>query len=747
MADRYTSSHWGTYRFNGTEIEPVADDPYPSDVGKSWWSAMHHTTARVARPSFRKGWLEARDRGRHGDAEFVELPWDEALDITAAEFARVIREHGNKAIFGGSYGWSSAGRFHHAQSQLRRFLNCAGGFVDKRNTYSHAGAEVLFPHLFGTSWQATMGDQTTWDRVVDHAKIVLAFGGLPTRTAQIAPGGVSRHHVAGRVEQLLAKGVRVINVSPLANDTSKAEWLSLRPGSDRALVLALAHVLFAEGLADLDFLDRCTHGWDIWRDEVAKWTPAWAAAQCDLKAEDIVQLARDLAANPTMIAGAYGIQRADRGEETLWAIVNLAATLGQIGKPGCGFVFGLASMNSTSRPIPVRGFPALPTGQNPVKDFIPVARTTEMLENPGGPYIYDGERRRYPDIKLVAWTGGNPFHHHQDLLRLEKAWQKPDTVLVTEHSWTATARRADIVLPATSPLERDDLMMMYREDRIVYMSALKAPHGEARDDYAIFSGLAERLGCVDAFTKGRSVHDWLKHMWDEARAKNPDLPDFKALKTAGMIDVPGSAHSGDFLSAFVADPEHASLPTPTGKIELASPTIKAMNLPDLGETPSWAEPHEWLGTASDGMLHLISPQPNMRLHAQNDMGEASLNAKIQGREPCYLHPETAKTQGIKAGDIVCLLNARGRTLAGAVLTADIRRDSIALPTGAWLDIVQLDDGPLEVHGNPNVLTYDRGTTTLSQGNPAHTALVKVEKWTRAVPEVTVFEGPALTRRR
>ncbi|MEO1719274.1 MAG: molybdopterin dinucleotide binding domain-containing protein, partial [Pseudomonadota bacterium] len=405
-----------------------------------------------------------------------------------------------------------------------------------------------------------------------------------------------------------------------------------------------------------------------------------------------------------------------------------------------------ASMNSSSRATVTRNWPALPRGARDVDAFIPVARITEALENPGGAFRYNGRTHQYPTIKMICWSGGNPFHHHQDLFRLEKAWQAPDTVMVTEHAWTATARRADIVLPATTPLERDDIMMMYRERRAVYMSALREPPGEARNDYDIFSALAARLGAAERFTLGRTESDWLQVMWNDARKQFDGLPDFETFRAQGVVDADDHDAGLNFLSEFVADPDNAKLSTPSGKIEVASRKIAGFQLPDLGATPSWTPPREWLGDAPADMLHLISPQPNLRLHAQNDAGDASQAAKVQGREPCYLHPETAASRGVHAGDIVVLSNARGRCLAGVVLHGGIRRDCIALATGAWMDVVHLDDGPLEVHGNPNVLTYDAGTTTLSQGNPAHTALVRVDKWTRPVPPVTVFDGPTFVTR-
>ena len=95
--------------------------------------------------------------------------------------------------------------------------------------------------------------------------------------------------------------------------------------------------------------------------------------------------------------------------------------------------------------------------RNGVADFIPVARIADMLLNPGGTYRYNGQTRTYPDIRLVYWAGGNPFHHHQDINRLRKAFAQVDTLVVHELGWTATARHADIVLPATMTLEREDI--------------------------------------------------------------------------------------------------------------------------------------------------------------------------------------------------------------------------------------------------------------------------------------------------
>ena len=148
-----------------------------------------------------------------------------------------------------------------------------------------------------------------------------------------------------------------------------------------------------------------------------------------------------------MIATSYSLQRSDHGEQAFWMTATLAAIVGQIGMPGGGFSFGYGSMHGQGNPLKAVPPVSHSAGENPTGSFIPVARITDLLERPGEEYDFDGERRVYPDIRLVYWCGGNPFHHHQDLNRLLAAWRRPETVIVNEPWWTPTAKLADIVLP------------------------------------------------------------------------------------------------------------------------------------------------------------------------------------------------------------------------------------------------------------------------------------------------------------
>jgi biotin/methionine sulfoxide reductase len=196
--------------------------------------------------------------------------------------------------------------------------------------------------------------------------------------------------------------------------------------------------------------------------------------------------------------------------------ITLAAMLGQIGTAAGGFGFGYSSVNSTGDSYDKIPWQSLPQGVNPIKDFIPVARVTDMLEKPGDEFLYDGKKLTYPDIKLIYWAGGNPFHHHQDLNRLVKAWQKPNTIIVNEIWWNPQALHADIIFPANTALERNDLMLNPRDPTIVANKSAMKSFENSKTDFEIFSGLAKKLGFLESFTDNKSEMDWIKFIWDKS---------------------------------------------------------------------------------------------------------------------------------------------------------------------------------------------------------------------------------------
>src|SRR5439155_17006773 len=216
-----TLSHWGVYEVEYDEtgkairLHPFAKDPDPSAIGLHMLSDEVERL-RVRRPAVRKSWLEQGPGAcpeRRGTEPFVEIAWDEAFDLVAGELARVKREFGNKAIFGGSYGWSSAGRFHHAQSQIRSFLNSIGGFVRHQDDYSVGAALVLMPHIVGPL-EELLASHTSWDVLARHCELFVSFGGVPRKNGQINAGGAVVHRIRSGLFSLREAGVRFVNVTP-----------------------------------------------------------------------------------------------------------------------------------------------------------------------------------------------------------------------------------------------------------------------------------------------------------------------------------------------------------------------------------------------------------------------------------------------------------------------------------------------------------------------------------------------------
>ncbi|MFN4281302.1 MAG: molybdopterin guanine dinucleotide-containing S/N-oxide reductase [Alphaproteobacteria bacterium] len=764
--ERLTSTHWGAGAVdvrNGrvTAVRPFSRDPYPSPILTGMADALYAPT-RVAKPVVRKGWLEKRGDSRkdRGNDTFVEVGWDEALDLVAGEIARVRRDHGAQGIFGGSYGWSSAGGFHHARTQLRRFLFTGGGCVDQVTNYSYAAGMILLPHIIGTN-DPIGGPVTTWRNIAAHTDLMVMFGGANLRNMQVYSGGAGAHDSELWLHKVREAGVKFVSITPIRDDSPDflgADWIAPKPNTDTALMLGLAHTLVAEGLHAKDFLASHCVGFERFlpylmgeSDGTAK-SAAWAAGICGVDAATIADLARRMARGRTMLACAWSLQRADHGEQPYWMLAVLAAMLGQIGLPGGGFGYGYGSIGGPGVPGPEVGAPRLPTGRNPLNFAIPVARIADMLLEPGATIDFNGAKLTYPDVKLVYWAGGNPFHHHQDINRLVEAFRRPDTVVVHEIAWTATARHADIVLPATTSLERNDLGVSSRDRFIIAMEKHVEPVGGARDDYAVFRDLARRLGTEQAFAEGRGEMDWLRHMYEQFRAglakRDMPIPPFDEFWDAGYVELPVPEKDFVLFEDFRRDPAAHPLNTASGKIEIFCATIAGFGYDDCPGHPMWLEPYEWLsGEKTAHPLHMITNQPKSRLHSQLDPVGTSAASKIAGREPARLNPMDAAARGIATGDVVEIFNARGRCLAGAEVSDHVRPGVIQISTGAWYDPADpATPGSLDVHGNPNVLTRDRGTSKLGQGPSPLSALVEVRKHAGNAPDVTVHKPPAIAAR-
>jgi biotin/methionine sulfoxide reductase len=754
-------AHWGAFVADvrdGDIASVRADDgdEDPSPLLGNLPGSLRHTS-RVTGPAVRRGWLNdgPGPSSRRGADEFVAVSWDDLTELLADELRRIVDTHGNEAIYGGSYGWASAGRFHHAQSQVHRFLKMLGGYTFSRHSYSLGATGVIMPRVVGTH-DDLFRRSTQWDVIAEHTDLLVCFGGVGVKNSAVNPGGTTEHPTRSALQRLRDRGGRVVSISPLRDDTSgDCEWLAPLPGTDIAIMLALAHVLAVEGLADRRFLITHCTGYDrferylLGTDDGVPKSPQWAADISGLSADDIVTLARRMAAQRTIVMVSWSLQRVRYGEQAPWMGLVLAAMLGQIGLPGGGFGHGYGSQNELGM-APLRcPLPTFPQGANPVTTFIPVAAVSDMLLHPGEDFDYNGRRLTYPDIKCVYWAGGNPFHHHQNIPRLRRALARPDTIVVHDPYWTAMAKHADIVVPSTTSYERDDYSGSRNDPVLMAMPALAEPYAESRDDYATFAALAHRLGFGDQFTEGRTAREWLEHIYEKwSTDLDFDVPPFADFWRAGRLRLPTETGL-TLLADFRADPVTHRLGTPSGRIEIFSSDIDGFGYDDCAGHPKWYEPTEWLGgeRATAYPLHLLANQPATRLHSQLDGGGTSQNSKVAGREPIRIHPADAAGRDLADGDVVRVFNDRGACLAGVVIDDRLRPGVVQLSTGAWYDPEDPGDpDSLCVHGNPNVLTADVGTSALAKGCTGAHVLVEIAKHAGPLPPVRAHQPPAFVRR-
>jgi biotin/methionine sulfoxide reductase len=760
-----TASHWGVYRVETDETTNevlsttgVPFDRHPSPIQASLPESVHDRL-RIDQPYVREGYLRRRgdsreDRGREA---VVPVSWEQALDLVCEALLEVRERLGNESIYGGSYGWASAGRFHHAPSVLKRFLGLFGGYTDKVGNHSFGAAAGIVRHVLGRADIPNL--VVRWPEVVAHTRLMVMFGGAALKNTQIDSGGAVNHDNADWFRAAREAGVEIVCLSPYRQDVTEAaapEWIPIRPNTDVALMLGLAGTLVSDGLVDRAFVARQCSGYEEFERYLTGRTDGrpkdaqWASGITGIPAEVIERLARRMAATRTLVATSWSVQRADHGEQPVWATIALASMLGQIGLPGGGFSlgFGATSGIALSRPAGIPR-PTLQLGDNPITTKIPVGRITDALTNPGETLQYQGRTIVFPQIDLVYSAGGNPFHHNLNLNRFVAAWKRPGTVIVHEPWWTPVARYADIVLPSTTTMERNDIQAAETGKFWIAMHQVLPPHRLARNDFDVFAELADRLGFGPDYHCDRGEMQWLRHLYDEARAIATERgfapPGFEEFWGEGMYEFPELREHQVLFSA-LRDGDR--LDTPSGRIELVSETIRSFGYDDCPAHPTWLEPAEWLGSPDRYPLHLLTNQPAHRLHSQLDQAPLSRQAKVAGREPILLNADDARRRGLKDGDVVRVFNDRGAFLAGVrVAGPDILLPGVAqIATGAWYDPETPGEvGALDKHGNPNVVTLDKGTSQLTQCPAAQTCLVEVERYDDP-PPVTAFNPPPTTNR-
>ncbi|EKO3562139.1 trimethylamine-N-oxide reductase TorA [Vibrio fluvialis] len=776
---KVSGSHWGAFRaqiYGGKvqAIKPLETDKHPTDM-LNGIKGIIYSPSRVRYPMVRLDWLKKHKYSAEtrGNNRFIRVTWDEAIDLFYRELERVQKQYGPWALHAGQTGWNQTGAFHNCTAMMQRAVGMHGNYITKVGDYSTGAGQTIMPYVLGSTEVYAQG--TSWTEILKHSDNIILWANDPVKNLQVG-WNCETHQSFGYLDQLkekIAKGeVNVVSVDPVKNKTQRFlqnDHLYINPQTDVAFMLAVAHVLYTEDLYDKKFISTYCLGFDDFiqyvlgntKDKIER-TPEWAAKICGVTPESIRDFARMLVKGRTQLLFGWCIQRQEHGEQPYWMGAVLAAMIGQIGLPGGGISYGHhysgIGVPSTGFAGP-GGFPRnLDQGAKPKwdnNDFngysrtIPVARCIDAILEPGKKINHNGNTVTLPGFKMMVISGNNPWHHHQDRNKMKRAFQKLETVVTIDFNWTATCRFSDIVLPACTQWERNDIDSYgsYSGKGLIAMHRLVDPMFQSRTDFEIMTELTRRFGRHEEFTRGMDEMEWVRSLYNDCKKANEgkfEMPEFDEFWEQSVLEF-GEGKPWVRHADFRKDPEINALGTPSGFIEITSRKIGRYGYEHCQEHPMWFEKTERShgGPGSDKYpFWLQSCHPDKRLHSQMCESETfRATYAVQGREPVYINPMDAKAKGIKEGDLVRVFNGRGQLLAGAVLSDSYPRGVIRIEEGAWYGPLSEKEGAICTYGDPNTLTLDLGTSELAQATSANTCIVDFEKFTGKVPPVTSFGGP------
>ena len=673
--------------------------------------------------------------GARGEGRFERVGWDEAVTLVADAMRRVRDRHGNAAFFNI---YATGGSSYFAGSKMSaRLLNLFGGSLGFYNWYSSACSRWAAPFSLGTDNCGHSADD--WI----HSKLILLWGYNPAET-------IFGTNTPYRLKLARQAGARIIVIDPRLSMSAQAladEWIPLRAGTDQALMDAMAWVMVHEGLLDQAFLDRYVVGFDdehlppgapegssyksylLGRADGTPKTPEWAERYTQVPRAIIASLARQYATmRPAALLTGLAFNRRAYGEQPVRGSITLAAMTGNIGING-GSPGGVSY--SVDRPVPVGSFP---TGRNAVPEAIPVFRWTDAVVGgtrmgaaEGVVRLPDGQATLRNNIKFIFNTGGNTLvNQHANINRTRgilSDTSRVESIVVIDQFMTPSARFADVLLPATTWFEKNDLCTIWGHgDSLIFMNKAIEPMYECRTDYEICAMVASRLGLGEAFTEGRTELQWLEEMVKVSQRADPTFPSFEEFRRRGVhvfkYDRPHVA-----FEEFRRDPIANPLKTPSGKIEIYSTALAGMAIENLPPIPSFIP--EWEGGPWDPLhqkypLQAIGRHYARRTHSIYDNVEQLERAMPQR---LFMNPIDAKARAIGDGDWVRVFNDRGETRVRVRLTRRMIPGLVDLPQGAWWTP---GDRGGDRRGCVNVLTSER-VTPGARGNAQHSMLVQVER--------------------
>lgn len=688
--------------------------------------------------------------GKRGEGKFARISWDEALDTITNNLKRVVRDYGNEAVYIHYSSGVTGGNFTRSSpsgSLITRLMNCYGGSLNQYGTYSTAQISAAMPYTYGSNDGNSTSD-------IVNTKLVVMFGNNPAET-RMSGAGITYHLEQARERS----NARMIVIDPRYTDTAAGRedlWLPIRPGTDAALVCAIAWVLITENLVDQAFLDTYCVGYDEKTlpagapanghykayilghgdDGIAK-TPAWAEAITTIPQDSIIKLARDIGtAKPAYICQGWGPQRQANGEQTARAIAMLPILTGNVGING-----GNSGARESTYTITIERLPVL---TNPVKTQIPVfmwtdaiARGREMTALKDG---VKGKDKLDVPIKFIWNYAGNTLvNQHSDINRTHDILQNEqdcEMIVVIENFMTSSAMYADILLPDLMTTEQEDIVpndYAANMGYLIFGQPATSAKFERRSLYQITSDIAKRLGpdVEQKFTEGRSQTQWLQYLYGKMLAKDPALPSYEQLKAQGIYK--RSDPDGHFVAyrKFRENPAANPLQTPSGKIEIYSErlakiaaTWQLQKDESISPLPQYVPTFEGWDSPMRARFPLQMAGFHYKARTHSSYGNIDVLQAACPQE-IWINPLDAETRGIRNGDRVRVFNDRGEVRIDAKVTPRILPGVTAISQGAWHQADMAGD-KVDHGGCINTLTTQR-PSPLAKGNPQHTNLIQIEK--------------------
>lgn len=668
--------------------------------------------------------------GRRGAGKWERISWDEATTIIARELKRILDRHGPYSVYS-QYASGIQGCNRGDLWAKRLIGEYAGDHLNRYGTYSSGQTSFATPLTYGTG--ATGSLRSEWQK----SKLILLMGFNPAETVF---GTNSMYYLRKAKEA----GARIISIDPRYTDTAIAvadEWVPIRPGTDSALLSAMAYVIVTGGLHDRKFLDTFCVGFDAAQlpagipsgesyqsyllgtaDGEPK-TPEWAERITGIPAERIRQLGREYGTlKPGALIQGYGPQRHANGEQTARSATVLAALTGNVGIPG-SWASGAGGSPFTVKvgSIPAKG------GKVQISCFLwtdAIVRGTEMTAKKDR---IVGAERLPSNIKAILNLAGNTLiNQHSDVNRTKQILSDEslcEFIVTSDLFLTPSAQWSDLVLPGASQFERENIVPSWGfGEYLVYLKPIIRSPFEARNEYEWISEVATKLGVGEQFTQGKDIVGWLRSFAESTAKAHPEFPGFDEFRRSGVFNAKVTGPAVAFADQ-VADPARHKFSTPSGKIEIFSRKLYDWQEPQLVPAvpkyvPAFDGPADPL--AKKYPLQMSGWHLKKRVHSSLDNSPWMIEA---ARQEAWINPVDAAARSIAENDLVHIFNDRGRILIPARVTSRIAPGVVAVPQGAWA--APGPDG-VDTGGSINVLTSQKGSY-MSRSNPQHTNLVQVEK--------------------